>query len=530
MKISSIALTGLCVVSSSIRIDAFTVPSRQTRLAATTTNSDPGSSTSSLTFNDGTSVAINTISTTNSSSGLPMSLIEETGSKSNSNNNNSRAGRSRSDIENELSSGRILEDGPVIDFGSIKDTSSTAERALAQARTDYLTAISNSGKDSVKLGFAGVGQQRLMGINDEVVQEVGREVGAFIDDDEKVQLCASYLRSKAPEGMFEVHTDATILSPSERESINTADLDALLTESYVESGIVTEAFAKTFYLGTQLMPEDAQKAIWAVYVWCRRTDEIVDAPRKPEDTNMLTDLSAWEIRLENLFKYGIVEDVLDLPLLDCKIKHPKLPIEPFLDMVRGMLMDIPDIGQDRYDNFEELHLYCYRVAGTVGLMSMPIFGCADGYTEKEAKEPALSLGVAFQITNILRDVGEDAVKRGRVYLPQDDMKRFGVTEEQIFAQRLDDNYIAFTKFQVERARMYYERALRGVPMLSPESRLPVQSSLDCYGKILDKIEENGYDTLTKRAYVGKWEKMATIPFSWYRTLDIAKVLPLPGDN
>ena len=146
------------------------------------------------------------------------------------------------------------------------------------------------------------------------------------------------------------------------------------------------------------------------------------------------------------------------------------------------------------------------------------------------REPALSLGVAFQITNILRDVGEDATTRGRVYLPQKDMEKFGVTEEQLFAQKVDDNYIALMKYEIDRAKMYYERAKRGVPMLSAESRLPVQSSLDCYGKILDKIEENGYDTLTKRAYVSKWEKLFEIPFSWYRTQDMAKVLPLPWDG
>lgn len=146
------------------------------------------------------------------------------------------------------------------------------------------------------------------------------------------------------------------------------------------------------------------------------------------------------------------------------------------------------------------------------------------------REPALSLGVAFQITNILRDVGEDAMTRGRVYLPRDDMLKFGVTEEQIFEKRVDENYIAFMKYQIDRARMYYDRAKRGVPMLSEASRLPVQSSLDCYGKILDKIEENGYDSLNKRAYVDKWEKLFTIPFSWYRTLEIAKTFPLPGDK
>jgi len=146
------------------------------------------------------------------------------------------------------------------------------------------------------------------------------------------------------------------------------------------------------------------------------------------------------------------------------------------------------------------------------------------------REPALSLGVAFQLTNILRDVGEDAVQRGRVYLPQEDLKQFGVTEEQIREQRLDDNYREMMKFQIARARMYYERARRGVFMLAPESRLPVQSSLDAYGRILDKIEENDYDSLTKRAYVDKWEKLAIIPFSWYRTTELSQMLPLPGEK
>lgn len=110
------------------------------------------------------------------------------------------------------------------------------------------------------------------------------------------------------------------------------------------------------------------------------------------------------------------------------------------------------------------------------------------------------------------------------------MERFGVTEEQIFAQRVDDNFVNMMKFQISRAKMYYERARRGVFMLAPESRLPVQTSLDAYGRILDKIEENGYDSLTTRAYVDKLEKLAIIPFSWYRTLDVSRQLPLPGDQ
>lgn len=447
------------------------------------------------------------------------------------------AGSAEEKIANELSLGVSLDGGPVIDFASVKDSTSRAEIALAESRKKYEATL-NGSNDHARSDAGG----RLMGINDEVVAEVGYEIGNFVDEyvdtasgetaDELVQKCARYLRAKANYSTFPNSSWKEGNGNTDFTQDEISRFDRLLTRAYDESGIVTEAFAKTFYLGTQVLPEPAMKAIWAVYVWCRRTDEIVDAPRpEANDPNaeMLTDLSEWEIRLERLFDRGEVVDVLDLPLLDCKVKYPTLPITPFSDMIRGMLMDIPDLGQERYETWDELHLYCYRVAGTVGLMSMPVFGCAPGYNDEMAKEPALSLGVAFQITNILRDVGEDAEKRGRVYLPQQDMARFGVTEQQLFDQVVDENYINLMKFEIARARMYYARALRGVPMLRPESRLPVQLSLDAYGKILDKIEENQYDSLTKRAYVGKWEKLFGIPASWYRTQDISNFLPLPED-
>lgn len=425
-------------------------------------------------------------------------------------------GRSAEEIESELASGKVLEGGQVIDFEAVKGPS-RAEQALLDARSQVLARGSyTSGGDAI------------LGINDDVVQEVGHPLGNFATAEE-VQACAAWLRSRTAPGILK-DADQNSASPktffSDEEK---ARIQEVLRKAYEESGEVTGAFAKTFYMGTMLLPEEAREAIWAIYVWCRRTDEIVDAPRE-DDSEMLLDLSSWEMRLERLWDAGVVEDVYDLPLLDVRTKYPEVSITPFMDMIRGMLMDVPNLGQDRYDTFDELHLYCYRVAGTVGLMSLPIFGTAPGITYDTAREPALSLGVAFQLTNILRDVGEDAVQRGRVYLPREDMERFGVREDQLFAQRVDENYIAFMKFQIERARMYYERARRGVFMLAPESRLPVQSSLDAYGKILDKIEENGYDTLTTRAYVDKWEKLSIIPFSWYRTLDISRNVPLPGDR
>jgi len=356
-------------------------------------------------------------------------------------------------------------------------------------------------------------------------------LGNFVQNDSLLQQCAAKLRSNAPSDMFKPH-DHIQLSDSPLETCTQVQLSNILTQAYEESRLITEAFSKTFYLGTQLLPIEARKAVWAIYVWCRRTDEIVDAPRDTEHGNieMLADLGEWEVRLERLFYYGIVEDVLDLALLDCRINYPALPIEPFIDMIRGMLMDVPALGKERYETFDDLHLYCYRVAGTVGLMSMPIIGCATGYTEEDAKEPALSLGVAFQITNILRDIGEDAITRGRIYLPRQDMEKFSVTEEQIKEQRVDDNFVELMKHEIARARMYYKRAKSGVQMLDEKSRLSVQISLDVYAKILDKIEENNYDSLTKRAYLTKWEKFAEIPFSWYRTTQFSHFLQLPSDK
>ena len=307
------------------------------------------------------------------------------------------AGRSSREISNELSLGVTLDGGPVVDFASIKDSTSRAELALAAARRAY-EASSSSSVDILHTGTT-TGGGRLMGINDEVVAEVGYEIGTFVDEyvdapsgetaSELVQKCAGYIRSRAGMGTFpQSWKGGNGNGTGEFTGEETSRFDRLLARAYEESGIVTAAFAKTFYLGTQVLPDPAMRAIWAIYVWCRRTDEIVDAPRpgaKDPDAEMLADLSAWEIRLERLFDRGDIVDVLDLPLLDCKVKFPKLPITPFSDMIRGMLMDIPGLGQERYDTWDELHLYCYRVAGTVGLMSMPVFGCAPGYTDEIAK-------------------------------------------------------------------------------------------------------------------------------------------------
>ena len=246
----------------------------------------------------------------------------------------------------------------------------------------------------------------------------------------------------------------------------------MLEESYELCRQITAHYAKTFYFGTEFFDEPKRKAVWAVYAWCRRTDDIVDKPRK-DSTSLRDELADWTERTRAIFNEGIAYDAIDLALVDTIRNYPGLTIQPFEDMVKGMVMDL---DQNRFDTFDELYVYCYRVAGTVGLMVLPIMGTAEDATLEEALEPALALGVALQLTNILRDVGEDR-GRQRIYLPREDLERFGVTERALLQGVKDEKYTNMLKFQIARAREWYERAEEGIPMLAEDARLPVRASL-----------------------------------------------------
>lgn len=288
-----------------------------------------------------------------------------------------------------------------------------------------------------------------------------------------------------------------------------------LSLAYRRCEYVTQLFSKTFYMGTTLMKADARKHVWSIYAWCRRTDDIVDSPRALLNRDILKkDLIDWDRRLERIWN-GEPIDLFDLALADTVKTYPTMPIQPYKDMIAGMIMDVPGLGQERYKNFDELYLYCYRVAGTVGMMTLPILGVEKGYTEEEAAGPAVDLGIGLQLTNILRDVGED-LERGRIYLPLDEIAAFGLTEEDIFSCEVSPKYIEFMKFQIARARDYYNRARLGIPMLAPSARFAVQASLDLYSAILTVIERNGYDNFKKRAFTTKFEKLSILPGALYR--------------
>jgi len=278
----------------------------------------------------------------------------------------------------------------------------------------------------------------------------------------------------------------------------------------------TQQWAKTFYLGTLLLPQEKRKAIWAIYVWCRRTDEIMDsveASTKSQD-ELSDNLDEWEENTKNVFK-GNIKSELDSVLLDTIQKYPQ-SIRPYLDMIEGQRMDL---NKFRYKNFDELKLYCYRVAGTVGLMTQNVMGIDSAYTSApwsampDPSEAAIALGIANQLTNILRDVGEDR-HRGRIYLPQADIEKFNYSEEELLKGKINNQWKALMNFQLIRAREWFQKSEDGIKWLSSDARWPVWTSLRLYRGILDSIERLDYDVFNNRAFVKNSVKAFEIPISF----------------
>ncbi|PZO59348.1 MAG: phytoene synthase [Phormidesmis priestleyi] len=285
-----------------------------------------------------------------------------------------------------------------------------------------------------------------------------------------------------------------------------------LEASYEQCRQITAEYSKTFYMGTLLMPEAKRRAIWAIYVWCRRTDELVDGPQAQFTTE--STLDHWELQLEHVFA-GYPKDDADVALVDT-LQQFSLDIQPFRDMIAGQRMDL---HRSRYETFEDLKLYCYRVAGTVGLMSTTVMGMDAGVNAAPWRrlnpvvppiKEAVALGVANQLTNILRDVGEDA-RRDRIYLPQEDLDLFDYTEADLMNGVIDDRWRSLMRFQIQRALKYYQEAESGIGRLHPDARWPVWSALMLYRKILDVIVENDYDVFNRRAFVPKSRKLLCLP-------------------
>ncbi len=283
------------------------------------------------------------------------------------------------------------------------------------------------------------------------------------------------------------------LSPGVAVASPAPDLGA----AYAACRDITRTASKTFYLASLFLAPEKRRAVWAVYAFCRTADDLVDTEAGANER--LARLDELERKLVDASRGLATEPFFDA-YADAAATYG-IPLEPALGLLRGARTDITI---RRYATYAELCEYCYLVASTVGLLVSPILG----YASEEALPFGVTLGRAMQLTNILRDVGEDS-RMGRVYLPTEDLDRFGYAEAEIFEGVLDDRFVALMKFQIARVRELYREAEPGIAMLAPESRYTVRLALSLYRGILDAIERNGYDVFRRRAYVPLRAKIVT---------------------
>lgn len=260
----------------------------------------------------------------------------------------------------------------------------------------------------------------------------------------------------------------------------------------------------SFYSSFRFLPENRRRAITALYAFCREVDDVVDETH--DDNVARTTLNWWRAEIDNLYAGGPQH-----PVTRALLPHVKafdLQRELFLEIIDGMEMDL-DIP--RYASFKDLQLYCYRVASVVGQLSAQIFG----YTDRRTLKYAHDLGLAFQLTNIIRDVGED-VRRGRIYIPVDELQRFNVTADDLFSLKETDNFKALMEFQIERAEHYYAKALDELPPADRKAQRCGLVMAAIYRTTLDEIKHDGAGkVLNQRLSLGKLRKVWLAWKAWF---------------
>ncbi|HEV2528974.1 MAG TPA: phytoene/squalene synthase family protein [Thermomicrobiales bacterium] len=254
--------------------------------------------------------------------------------------------------------------------------------------------------------------------------------------------------------------------------------------------------ARTFSFGSRFLPTDRRNAIAAAYAWCRIADDIVDRAEELELAEISAALDRWEAEL-------------DAPVHPVSVAFAvardryEIPDQPLRDLLTGMRQDL---APRAYADWDDLREYCYRVAGTIGLVAAPVFGCRDD----RALRHAVDLGIAMQLTNILRDVAEDAAM-GRVYLPADGLARFGVEPGSILAGAPTGDLPGLMRAEIARARTYYQSGRLGIPALCASGQLTTIAISRLYGKILNRIEDQGCNPFFGRASVSTQRKLRQMP-------------------
>ncbi len=259
---------------------------------------------------------------------------------------------------------------------------------------------------------------------------------------------------------------------------------------------ISKKSKSSFYYAFNLLPNEKRDAMNTVYAFCRQTDDIIDEGNDPDDLKY-EKLHKWRVEFEKAFNGN--SEYLLLNKLATTISKFNIPLDPFFELLKGMEMDIQ---RKTYLTFDDLVLYCYRVASTVGLMCIEIFG----YKNKSAKDFAINLGIALQLTNILRDIKKDA-KNGRVYLPQEDLKRFSYTENDIYLSSYNPNFVNLMQYEVERAKRYFERATNELDLDDKPSMFAARAMQHIYYKLLKKISDANYDVYNNNIKVSNFEKI-----------------------
>ena len=280
--------------------------------------------------------------------------------------------------------------------------------------------------------------------------------------------------------------------------------------AYAVCQAITREGAKKFYYAFLTLPQEKRKAIYAAYAFCRVADDIAD----DEDATADRVAGLSELRETLLGSYEGKARGAVLSALSDAAQRYSIPEKYFDDVIKGVEMDL---RKHRYATFEELREYCYYVASAVGLICIEIFE----YTDRKAIEYAIDLGIAMQLTNIMRDVAEDAAN-GRIYLPKEDMDRFGYSEEELLAGVNNENFRALMAFQAARAREYYERGRKLYPLLDRRSRACPRTLESVYSRLLDRMEAEDFPVFEKRVSISKATKISLMVRLWLRS-----VAPIP---
>ncbi len=264
---------------------------------------------------------------------------------------------------------------------------------------------------------------------------------------------------------------------------------------------LTAYYAKSFYFSAAMLPREKRWATYALYGFRRYVDNLIDTPRPRNIEQVTLELDYLEKELKIAYRTGESEHPIIKPYI-AVATHFSIPIEHSLELIKGVKMDT---HKRRYDSFDDLYLFAYRVAGVVGLMMTPLLG----YSDARAMEHAESLGIAMQLTNILRDVKEDK-EMGRIYLPLEDIDRFNVNINDIFQERFTEELRALMKFQVDRAHEYYDNADLGIKMLDQNAQFAIYSASRIYRGILKKIELQNYNPFLGRVFVPQHKKLGIV--------------------